>query len=358
MLSIAFSLVANAESITTKSYYVYTNGIAQTSGGSYTLATGIQYPKDGKRQTFSGSATVNAPTSGNRFSIEMYLAHTDKTVIYSQGDIITGRLENIYFQGTAKTSVATYNINLDKVSMYLLNADGTSQTVTATLTKDRNGYYMVNFNFTANKDVSQLYFILYYNMPSLTNGVSVTYNITCGEPSTTTESNDNLEFSWLESSRESEESGWLAKVWQKLSSGFTSVVDSITQLPNKLWTAIEDGLKGLFVPDEQYIVQSKENWSALMEDRLGAVWQVVTITYEAWDNIDSSDENNTVDMPEVTIPLPEGESFSFGGYTVKIVPEGFEGIVVSLKLIAGIVCTFMFINGLRKRYDEVMGVEK
>lgn len=147
--------------------------------------------------------------------------------------------------------------------------------------------------------------------------------------------------------------GWL----QSIKDGITSLFDSIAGLPAKLWSAISDGLKALFVPSTEFMANQSDKWDSLLNSRFGAVYQVANIIYESWENISLSDETNTIELPEVSIPLPNGNSFTFGGYSVQIVPQGFGFITSVLKSIIAILVTLMFMNGLYHRYDEVMGVQ-
>lgn len=134
------------------------------------------------------------------------------------------------------------------------------------------------------------------------------------------------------------------------------VVNSITELPQKIWELISNGLKSLFVPSEDFIIQFKNDLDSMLEEKLGAVYQVVNIMAESWDRVTANDISNTINIPSTTINLSEGNTFTFGGYDVQIVPVGFDFIVNILKTVIGIVCTILCVNALRKKYDEVMGV--
>lgn len=155
---------------------------------------------------------------------------------------------------------------------------------------------------------------------------------------------------WVKSIRQG-----VTEIFDTLSSGFGAVVNGITSLPRLIWEKIETGLKNLFVPDEEYISDYMVDMDALLDEKFGAVYQVIDVTLESWDRISANDEQNTIDFPETTIALPDDNEFTFGGYEVPIVPEGFEWLATALKGFVGVVCTAMFVNGLRKRYDEVMG---
>jgi hypothetical protein len=136
-----------------------------------------------------------------------------------------------------------------------------------------------------------------------------------------------------------------------------NLFDAIVNLPANIWAFFEDGLVGLFVPSEDALVEYMDKWDELFSSRFGAVYDVVHVMTDSWGGIMNADETNTVAFPSATINF-SGTPFTFGGYDVKIVPEGFEWLATSVKLIVGIACTVLFVNGMRKRYDELMGVEQ
>lgn len=59
-------------------------------------------------------------------------------------------------------------------------------------------------------------------------------------------------------------------------------------------------------------------------------------------------------MPEVNVMLVDTE-FVFGGYEVQIIPDKFEVLVKALKSIISIVCTLLFVNALKSKYDKLIG---
>lgn len=157
---------------------------------------------------------------------------------------------------------------------------------------------------------------------------------------------------------------WVKEIFEKvktmaadIASGFANVVKGITELPAKLWTLIEDGLKNLFVPDEQFMSDYSTQWDTVLADRFGAIYESASIIREFWSDLGEADETQSISMPAVSLNSV-GIPFSFGGYTVKVVPYGFDFLATACKVITSILCTFLFINGMRKRYDEVMGVEQ
>ena len=144
--------------------------------------------------------------------------------------------------------------------------------------------------------------------------------------------------------------------WLKgIKDGITNLFNSIAELPAKIWDFISNGLKSLFVPTEDFIVQFKNDMDTMLENKLGAVYQVVNILTDSWDRISANDTSNTINIPSTSIDLPNNNKFTFGGYNVQIVPNGFEWLANAIKTVIGIICTIVFVNGLRKKYDDVMG---
>lgn len=217
--------------------------------------------------------------------------------------------------------------------------------------------HSIKVSTTANKDVRKLVFSETTDQYFQT-GKRGTFDevaIVLGSPDNPT---------CIEVEIENKEVGLLKSIGDKLTSGFsalgdklTNVFNSIVELPQKLWNLISDGLKSLFVPSEESMTAYKDKWDELLASRFGAVYQVVNIMTDSWDGIMQADETDTIEFPQASINL-SGTPFTFGGYNVKIVPDGFGVLVTAIKSIVAIVCTVAFVNGMRKRYDEIMGVEQ
>lgn len=139
-------------------------------------------------------------------------------------------------------------------------------------------------------------------------------------------------------------------MWQTLKDTLTAV----TNLPLKIWQTMRKGLVNLFIPDEAFMKQWVDKNRQWCTDTFGALYQSFDIIVNAYANIDASAETHVIDFPLVTIPLPENQTFTFGGYEVEIVPDGFEFFATICKSVVGIVCSFAFINGMRRRYDDIM----
>lgn len=136
----------------------------------------------------------------------------------------------------------------------------------------------------------------------------------------------------------------------KIVGWLSNIKDAITNLPQ----LIADGIKGLFIPNEETMVEIKNSWNTLLEERFGAIYQAGQIISEFAEKFTYKSEKNTIDMPAVSVNLA-GSVFSFGGYTVALVPERFAFLVSALKGLISICCTLLFVNALRNKYNKIVG---
>ena len=158
--------------------------------------------------------------------------------------------------------------------------------------------------------------------------------------------------------------GFVKKIWQGIVNLPQNIASSIkgffTELGSKitaLGSTILEGIRNLFVPSESDITSVKDKFESLLSDRFGAVYDSSEIIDDFASvfatNGAAATSDNTISFPSVTVNLA-GSDFTFGGWDVDIIPDGFEAIVSTLKLITSVVCTFLFVNGLRKRLDAIL----
>lgn len=148
---------------------------------------------------------------------------------------------------------------------------------------------------------------------------------------------------------------WFQELWIK----FENLLNKISQLPALIWEKIETGFQYLFIPAEG---DWNELWTDIesdLKDRLGVVYEIGEVIFDIGDAVYESGTRKNITMPETTIQLPNNNSFTFGGWTVKIIPDGdFDLLIESVKTIISVIATLAFVNGMVHKYDEVMGVEK
>lgn len=129
-----------------------------------------------------------------------------------------------------------------------------------------------------------------------------------------------------------------------------NIFDKILELPSK----IAEAIKGLFVPSEEDMSEYKDKWDALLADRFGAVYEAGAIITDTLGSLKASEQQGYISVPEVTVKLVD-TNFTVGGWDVRIIPEGFEFLQTLLKRFVDILCTVLFVNALRDKYENIMG---
>lgn len=151
-----------------------------------------------------------------------------------------------------------------------------------------------------------------------------------------------------------------SKIANSLKTFFDNIVNAVTNIGNLIKNAIVDlgnflidGIKNLFIPTEDDITAMQDKWNTLLEDRFGALYQVIDLIHD-YASAFTEQSKGTITFPSVTIPLGEAD-FVFGGWEVKVVPDGFNIVFDTLKLIISILCTCLFANGLKNRFEKLVG---
>lgn len=151
-----------------------------------------------------------------------------------------------------------------------------------------------------------------------------------------------------------------SKIASSLKAFFDNIVNAVTSIGDLIKNAIVDlgnflidGIKGLFIPSEEDITNMKDKWDTLLSDRFGALYQVGTLISD-YASAFTEQSKGTITFPSVTIPLA-GAEFTFGGWEVQVVPDGFSVVFDVLKTITSILATILFVNGLKNRFDKILG---
>lgn len=166
--------------------------------------------------------------------------------------------------------------------------------------------------------------------------------------------------------------GWVTNIFNKIgdifesikngfsnmAQGFVNLLQSLSELPSKLWTLISDGLKSLFVPDYKFIEDYKQSWDSLLSIRLGALYQAVNFVIEICTELGgvilSGESSSTIEFPEVSLSFGE-TVFTFGGWNVDIIPEGFDTISSLCRSFSILIMVFIAFNTLKRKYDRLVG---
>lgn len=263
-------------------------------------------------------------------------------------------LENFYYRYLLDDINLHYVRQYDDIYLVVTYADNTTERFDVDVYADTDSGIDINFDITPTKNISRVDLYVDSNiaqhMPTGYDYQPVTITSYFGEMIGDNQYNFNIEIQSEEASLLGGIIEWLKGIFNKMG----DIVDAIIELPVTIWNKIESGLKALFVPSDQATEVFFDRMNALLEDRLGSVYEVIDMIHSSWVDIETADTTNTITIPEVTIDLPEGETFTFGGYEVKVVPDGFEFLATALKTIIALVLTPMFVNALGRRYDDVV----
>lgn len=156
---------------------------------------------------------------------------------------------------------------------------------------------------------------------------------------------------------QTDNAGLLNKVINGISNikeGVSNLITGITELPSKIWNFIENGLKALFVPTESEMTDIKNQWDTLLSDRFGGLYQTVNLIDDYAKSFTDPEQQNTIKIPELKLPFGQSE-FVFGGQDVQIVPDKFSFLIDVIKTIISILATCLFVNGLRNRFERLVG---
>lgn len=138
--------------------------------------------------------------------------------------------------------------------------------------------------------------------------------------------------------------------------GVSNLISGITELPSKLWNLIENGLKGLFVPTESQMTDIKVQWDNLLSDRFGGLYQTVQLIDDyAGTFKEPSQSQSSIDFPEFRLNVGSDSEFVLQAHDVQIVPERFSFLVDVVKTIISIIATCLFVNGLRNKFERLVG---
>lgn len=378
-----FSVSASAEELEISPYYVKQSSFLlldkwYSYGNLYFTPNDETETIDTKTQTLYNS-DWEQNNRKNLVNIFEVIPHDESTI--AKADIkTTFKLENVY---------SSFLMHIQELGLYqyvrspfyvyaqLNYVDGTSSSsIDATwVVKPDGSSVNLSVTCTPDKEVRSIQWQLYYEVIDTgwySQSDRIHINAYQGEHNGDNKYNFTVQ-------QPSEEAGLLQGIWGQLTSGFnalgdkissvftaitdgfknlgnkvTEVVNSILELPRKIWGFIEDGLKSLFIPSTESFQELKSNFDSLLADKLGALYEVGTIIFDFWENILIADERNAIDIPEVEIPIGSEKTFTFGGYSVPIVPEGFLPIALTSKLITSIIATFAYLNALKKKYEELL----
>lgn len=385
-----FSTIANAENIEVGKYSILqTNAIKNNQGTNKALGLYAFTPHNTVQEKWEQNKSADNDIT---YNFTRHSAHYQSVyqIKYDSGDVIlksgkdyTVNFNNFYhsllvgFRG-----VQFYVRNINQVKLMVTYADGTLKEVNTYEIQQISGTpnFNLNWTFSPDKDVTTIELCVISDIgsaypSSLNNSSNGHLDITSyyGEVNGDDKYNFSIEVATEEAGLLKSVIQWLSGIKDKIQetlssvsggfsnviSGLGNIVNNIIELPAKLWTSISNGLKELFVPNEKQLEDYSNDWDMLLSQRFGALYESGEIMSDIVNNVIGTQVMLAEETGEIDIPLVSlnsyGIPFSFGGYSVNIIPQGFDFLVVICKRIISVCCTLLFVNALRKKYESVMG---
>lgn len=137
---------------------------------------------------------------------------------------------------------------------------------------------------------------------------------------------------------------WLTSIRDTIGSVFTAIIE----LPGRIATVLIEGIKSLFIPDEEDLTGLKDQYAQLLEERLGFVWQAGEMVISFGQSVLSAFETATdfqFEFPGVSFELPELGQVTLIEPQVVSVDNAFMDVMQPvLGTIVSFICVLAFIN--------------
>lgn len=124
----------------------------------------------------------------------------------------------------------------------------------------------------------------------------------------------------------------------------------------KLVDLLIDGLKSLFVPDQEELTDLIDSFKATMETKLGAIYQVADLLISVVRSVlDPASSNSCMTFPEIKDPMFDKLLIEQTDYCFDSLRTDFGFVFTLSDMIISIVCTLAFANMLYKKYEAFIG---
>lgn len=133
----------------------------------------------------------------------------------------------------------------------------------------------------------------------------------------------------------------------------TEVKNSILDLPNK----IKDMLLGLIVPDAETMSSKFSEFSGLLEQKLGVIYQIPMMLFDFFDTI-----VNAATTPQTSLTLPAFQLPWIDGTTLtvwqpveyNIIPEGMKVLSDLIQTITSMTVVVLTFNSIKRAYERFL----
>lgn len=148
--------------------------------------------------------------------------------------------------------------------------------------------------------------------------------------------------------------GILQTIWDTITSGFGNVIDAVLSIPQTIINLFTSAMQSLFVPTDEDLEGIFDDFDTLLEDKLGAIYQVGASLSDVWDALNTTTATTSLTFPAVSIP---GTGFTLPAQTVPIWPAGFTALQSFVRTGTSMVIILLWIKGLHHRFSVILGSE-
>lgn len=133
----------------------------------------------------------------------------------------------------------------------------------------------------------------------------------------------------------------------------SEVKDSILDLPNK----IQEMLLGLIVPDSDTMASKYEEFSGLLEEKLGVIYQIPMMLFDFFDTIvnAATTPQTSLTLPAFTLPWIDGSTLTvWNSMEYKIIPDGLEVLSDLIKTVTSMTVVVLTFNSVKRAYERFL----
>lgn len=129
------------------------------------------------------------------------------------------------------------------------------------------------------------------------------------------------------------------------------LIGRVIQAVQNLASSILDGLKGIFIPDDDFMNEFKDDMQTLLEDHLGGLYEAEQIMVDSFGQLPNVVAKSEIYIPPVTLNLAGG-NFKIGDWHVPLKVDGlpaalYEGIA----FIIDFLCLAAFLRMCRNKLE-------
>lgn len=139
----------------------------------------------------------------------------------------------------------------------------------------------------------------------------------------------------------------------EVKTGITEVKNSILDLPNK----IQEMLLGLIVPDSQTMADKYSEFSQLLEEKLGVIYQIPMMLFDFFDTIvnAATTPQTTLTLPAFRLPWIDGTQLTiWNSMEYKIIPDGLEVLSDLIRTVTSMTVVVLTFNSVKRAYERFL----